>query len=118
MIRELEGLLPTRAGPRIRRSISTRRFRTHAPRWQQAPELPRGLQQDLAARYYQTLGRLVAAWPSAFTGTDLDPDTTRKRMEKLVTRVEELVPEFRDRRRSSRRPNCSRAGASASPPTR
>ena len=25
--------------------------------------------------------------------TDLDPDTTRKRMEKLVTRVEELVPE-------------------------
>ena len=41
------------------------------------------MQQDLAARYHQALGRLVAAWPGAFAGTDLDPDTTRKRMEKL-----------------------------------
>ena len=42
------------------------------------------MQQDLAARYHQALGRLVAAWPAAFAGTDLDPETTRKRMEKLV----------------------------------
>src|SRR5688572_11189655 len=62
-------------------------------RWQQAPELPRGLQQDLAARYHQVLGRLVAVWPAAFAGTDLDPEATRKRMEKLVARVEELAPE-------------------------
>ena len=59
--------------------------------WQQAPELPRQMQQDLAVRYHETLGRLVSAWPDAFHGTDLDPDATRKRMEKLVTRVEELV---------------------------
>jgi len=39
----------------------------------------------------QALGRLVASWPTAFAGTDLDPDATRKRMEKLVTRVEELA---------------------------
>ena len=62
-------------------------------RWQQAPELPRGVQQDLAARYHQTLSRLVAAWPGAFTGTDLDPDMTAKRMEKLLARVEELAPD-------------------------
>jgi hypothetical protein len=55
--------------------------------------LPRGLQQDLAARYHQALGRLVAAWPTGFAGTDLDPDATRKRMEKLVARVEELAPD-------------------------
>jgi Arc/MetJ-type ribon-helix-helix transcriptional regulator len=61
-------------------------------RWQQAPELPRGLQQDLAARYHQTMGRLVAAWPAAFAGSDIDPEQTRKRMEKLVARIEELVP--------------------------
>jgi hypothetical protein len=60
-------------------------------RWQQAPELPRHLQQDLAARYHDVVARLVAAWPSAFAGTDLDPGATRKRMEKLVTRVEELA---------------------------
>ena len=35
--------------------------------------------------------RIVAAWPAAFAGTDLDPEATRKRMEKLLARVEELV---------------------------
>jgi hypothetical protein len=60
-------------------------------RWQQAPELPRHLQMDLAARYHQVLSRLVGAWPAAFSGTDLDPGMTRKRMEKLVARVEECL---------------------------
>ena len=31
------------------------------------------------------------SWPGAFAGTDLDPETTRKRMEKLLSRVEEIV---------------------------
>jgi hypothetical protein len=62
-------------------------------RWQQAPDVgARHVQQELAARYYQALGRLVAVWPDAFRGTDLDPETTRKRMEKLVAKVEELLP--------------------------
>ena len=61
-------------------------------RWSQAPELPRTVQQELAARYHQAVGRIVATWPGGFAGTDLDPDATRKRMEKLVAKVEELVP--------------------------
>ena len=63
-------------------------------RWQQAPELPRHMQQDLGARYHEAVSRLVAAWPSAFAGTDLDPEMTRKRMEKLVARVEELTSDI------------------------
>ncbi|MEQ1757128.1 MAG: DUF349 domain-containing protein [Vicinamibacterales bacterium] len=59
--------------------------------WQQAPELPRHLQQDLTGRFHHTLGRLVSHWPGAFAGTDLDPETTRQRMEKLVSRVEQLL---------------------------
>jgi hypothetical protein len=66
-------------------------------KWQQAPELPRTVQQDLAASYLQALGKIVAAWPAAFAGTDLDPENTRKRMEKLLAKVEALskaaVPE-------------------------
>jgi hypothetical protein len=58
--------------------------------WQQAPEVPRALQQDLGVRYHDVLARLVALWPAAFAGTDLDPDHTRKRMEKLLARVEQL----------------------------
>ena len=47
-------------------------------RWQQAPELPRQMQQDLAVRFHEALGRLMAAWPAAFSGTDLDPEVTRR----------------------------------------
>jgi len=59
-------------------------------KWQQAPELPRTVQQELAASYHQALGKVVAAWPEAFAGTDLDPANTRKRMEKLLARIETL----------------------------
>jgi hypothetical protein len=93
VIRELEGLLPYEGGPTDPPEHLYKTIQDARIRWQQAPELPRGVQQDLAARYHQTLGKLVAAWPTAFTGTDLDPDMTRKRMEKLVARVEDLAPE-------------------------
>lgn len=93
VIRELEALLPYEGGPAEPPEHLYKTIQDARVRWQQAPELPRGVQQDLAARYHQTLSRLVAAWPAAFTATDLDPDMTRKRMEKLVVRVEELVPD-------------------------
>jgi hypothetical protein len=91
IIRELEGLLPSdsAAAPTPENLVTV--IHDARARWQQAPELPRQIQQDFAARYHQALGRLVAAWPGAFAGTDLDPEHTRKRMEKLLTRVEELV---------------------------
>ena len=59
--------------------------------------MPRQLQQDLAARYHQAVGRLIGTWPGAFSETDLDPETTRKRMEKLLTKVEELLPTAQQR---------------------
>jgi hypothetical protein len=97
VIRELEALVPDApadapADAAVPDGLYAT-IQTLRGRWQQAPELPRGLQQDLAARYHQGLGRVVAAWPLAFAGTDLDPEATRKRMEKLVARVEELAPE-------------------------
>lgn len=65
---------------------------TARARWQQAPDVPRTVLDDLTGRYHQALGKLVVAWPSAFTGTDLDPAVTQSRMEKLVSRVEKLIP--------------------------
>jgi hypothetical protein len=93
VIRDLESMLPAvggEAGDAPENLYAT--IQTARSRWQQAPELPRAVQQDLAARYYQALGRIVSTWPAAFGGTDLDPEMTRKRMEKLLARVEELVP--------------------------
>ena len=93
VIRELEALLPGDSASADAPEQLYKTIQDARAKWQQAPELPRGLQQDLAARYHQALSRMVAAWPSAFAGTDLDPDATRKRMEKLVARVEELAPD-------------------------
>jgi hypothetical protein len=90
VIRELEQLLPAAAaGPPPDGLFAA--IQQGRERWQQAPELPQQMQQDLAVRYYEVLGRLMAAWPAAFAGTELDPEVTRKRMEKLVAKVEDLV---------------------------
>jgi hypothetical protein len=98
IIRELEALLPQNgngAGPAPEKLYDT----VHEARtkWQQAPEVPRQLQQDLAARYHQAIGQLVGTWPDAFSGTDLDPETTRRRMEKLLARVEDLLTGAQER---------------------
>jgi hypothetical protein len=93
IVRELEALAPSpeaggaRAPEGLYAAVQAARTK-----WSHGPELPRAVQEDLAVRYHQALGKLVSAWPAAFAGTDLDPETTRKRMEKLVARVEELVP--------------------------
>jgi len=93
VVRDLEALAPTPGGdPGAAPDGLYATVQTARVKWSQGPELPRAVQEDLAVRYHQVLGRLVAAWPTAFAGTDLDPDVTRKRMEKLVARVEELVP--------------------------
>lgn len=98
IIRGLEGMLPQNGNPvgdppnGLYASVQDARSK-----WQQAPELPRQVQQDLAARYYQAIGQLVGTWPAAFAGTDLDPDVTRKRMEKLLSKVEDLLPAAQQR---------------------
>ena len=98
IIRDLEGLLPHNGQPSgdapdgLYTTVQQARVK-----WQQAPELPRQVQQDLAARYYQAIGQLVGTWPAAFAGTDLDPEVTRKRMEKLLAKVEDLLPAAQQR---------------------
>ena len=93
VIRELESLLPAEAGnpgpPPDGLSVVVQNSRG---RWQTAPELPRHVQQELAVKYHGALARLVEVWPAAFGGTDIDPDVTRRRMEKLLAAVEELLP--------------------------
>jgi hypothetical protein len=63
-------------------------------RWQQ--ELAaRGVDRDQAAvldrRYADACRHIIQRWPSAFAGTDLDPEANRKRMESIVKRMEELA---------------------------
>jgi hypothetical protein len=63
-------------------------------RWQ-SELAARGVDRAQAAaldeRFATAFSRVIARWPSVFGGTDLDPDSNRKRMETLVQRMEELA---------------------------
>ena len=84
-------------------------------RWQQ--EIAgRGVDRDRAlaldARYQAAFAAVIARWPAAFVGTELDATANRKRMETLVTRMEDLA-------RSIAGPaGAATADASLSPATR
>jgi hypothetical protein len=59
--------------------------------WRQAGPLPRE-QAASGERFTRALVALIAAFPDAFQGTDLDPAAARKRLEKLCAKVEALSP--------------------------
>jgi hypothetical protein len=61
-------------------------------RYLQGPELPRHVLAPLSERVNAALLALVARWPEAFKNTELDSDTTRRKMEKLVAKIEALLP--------------------------
>jgi hypothetical protein len=61
-------------------------------RWVQGPELPRHTLAPLSERVNAALFALVTRWPDGFKGTDLDPEQTKGKMEKLIAKVEKLLP--------------------------
>jgi Domain of Unknown Function (DUF349) len=61
-------------------------------RYLQGPELPRHALAPLAERMNVALLALVNRWPDAFRGTDMDPELTLRKMEKLVSKIEALLP--------------------------
>jgi hypothetical protein len=61
-------------------------------RYLQGPELPRHVLTPLAERVNAAMLALVQRWPEGFRNTELDPETTRRKMEKLVAKIEALMP--------------------------
>jgi len=59
--------------------------------WRQAGAPPRE-QSESGERFKKALLALIAAFPEAFKGTDLDPAAAKKRLEKLCAKVEALAP--------------------------
>jgi hypothetical protein len=64
--------------------------------WNRSVPIPSADVRPLMDRWQTALTRIVATWPVAFAGTDLDPAAVRTRMEKLVARVEALLGEDAD----------------------
>jgi hypothetical protein len=67
------------------------RVRSLRTRWNQSTSGVRHGADPLSGRFVAAMERLLTAYPDAFRGTELDIDSSRQRMEKLVTRVEEFV---------------------------
>jgi hypothetical protein len=70
------------------------RVRTIRGRWSQ--ELAaRGVDRERAValeeRFTAAFARIMSRWPSAFAGSELDPESNRRRMESLVKRIEDLA---------------------------
>lgn len=68
--------------------------RTLRGRWQ-SELAARGVDRDRAAaldeRFASAFAAVLDRWPAAFSGTDLDPDSNRKKMEAIVRRMEDLA---------------------------
>lgn len=70
------------------------RVRTIRSRWQHeltARSVDPERAQALDRRFAAALAAVLAHWPSAFSGTDLDPAGNRKRLESIVKRIEDLA---------------------------
>ncbi len=61
--------------------------------WRQLPAVPRPQERSLTDRFQAALSAVVARYPEAFSGTDLDPDRNRAALERLCERVEALLEE-------------------------
>jgi hypothetical protein len=92
-VAELEALVP---GPDVTDAAMPEdlysKVQAARARYLQGPELPRHVLTPLQERVNTALLVLVQRWPDAFKNTELDPDTTRRKMEKLVTKIESLLP--------------------------
>jgi len=64
-------------------------------RWRSAGPLPASRRKALERRYREARYALVEKHPAAFAGTELDPEVSRTRLEKLCTRVDRLLEQER-----------------------
>jgi hypothetical protein len=87
----LESLLPAAgAGSGAPEGLAAKVTEIQAA-WRQAGPLPRE-RAEMGDRFRGALYALVAAFPEAFKGSELDPETARRKMEKLCAKVEALAP--------------------------
>src|SRR3954467_15612364 len=89
LITELEALFPAEGSePAPDLLEKVRSLRT---RWNQSTTAVRSGADPLSGRFVTAMERLLTSFPEPFRGTELDVEASRQRMEKLVSRVENLV---------------------------
>jgi hypothetical protein len=94
---DLEAVLPAEGEAKEPPADLVSQLQAAQTAWRQAGGLPHDQMAALDERFARVRDRLVETFPGAFEGTDLDPEASRRKAEKLVARVEgqlaELAPE-------------------------
>ena len=88
---ELEALLPADGTAENAPPELFARLQSGQTAWRQAGGLPQDEMKAFDERFTRVSNRLVEVFPGAFAGTDLDPEASRRRAEKLVSRVEGIL---------------------------
>jgi hypothetical protein len=92
---DLESLLPAEGGePAAPPADLVQRLHAAQTAWRQAGSLPHDQMAAFDERFTRVRDRLVGVFPRAFEGSDLDPEASRRKAEKLVLRVEGLLEEL------------------------
>jgi Domain of Unknown Function (DUF349) len=92
---DLEAFLPAEGGePAEPPADLVERLHAAQTAWRQAGSLPHDQMAALDERFARARDRLVEVFPRSFEGTDLDPEASRRKAEKLVQRVEGLLEEL------------------------
>jgi hypothetical protein len=90
---ELEALLPAEGEAPEPPADLVARLSAAQTAWRQAGGLPQDQMAVLEERFTTVRDRLLETFPGAFEGTDLDPQASRRKAEKLALRVEALLAE-------------------------
>jgi hypothetical protein len=91
---DLESLLPAEDAGATAPEDLVGRVQAAQTAWRQAGELPRDVMGPLDERFAGVCGRLVELFPGAFAGTELDPEASRSKAERLIARVEGLLEDL------------------------
>jgi hypothetical protein len=91
---DLEALLPGEGQAAEPPGDLVARVQAAQTAWRQAGGLPQDQMAVLDERFARARDRLVEVFARAFEGTDLDPEASRRKAEKLLARVEELLEEL------------------------
>lgn len=91
---ELEALLPAEGETSEPPADLVPRLQAAQTAWRQAGGLPQDQMAALDERFSAVRDRLLQLFPRAFEGSDLDPEASRLKAEKLVVRVEGLLTEL------------------------
>ncbi len=90
---ELEAFLPAEGAEAVAPPDLLEQVRSLRTRWNQSTTAVRQGADPLSARFMSAMERVLTTYPEAFKSSELDVDASRRRMEKLVARLESFVSE-------------------------